>query len=204
MSAALITPDSNAKDCPGISAKGSVSEALAYPDRYELMVDIEAVGRIKIRPFRPNDVTLFEALFKSLTPRSIYLRFFCFLKQLPPTLRDQLAYIDHNRDIALVGMLQQEDKEIMVAEARVTPTGQNHNAEFSVLVADPWQGRGIGACLLQHCLDIARQRRYKRIFGVVLADNIHMLALGKKLGFSAAYCPSTREYELSKTYEENE
>jgi acetyltransferase len=69
-------------------------------------------------------------------------------------------------------------------------------------VADQYQGKGIGACLLAHCLNIARQRDIKEIFGMVLAENLQMLALGRKMNFTVSYCPSTREYELTKTLDD--
>jgi acetyltransferase len=173
---------------------------LCYPDAYEFMVDLPEVGCIRVRPFQPEDLPLFEALFRSLTPRSIYLRFFGFLKQLPSGLLDQLAHTDHSRQIALVALMPRDHHESMLAEARVILTPAGDEAEFSVLVADPWQGRGIGACLLAHCLEIAQRRHVRHIFGTVLADNVQMLALGRKLGFKVTYCPGAREYELSKDF----
>jgi acetyltransferase len=178
------------------------ADALSYPDNYEVMVDIAQVGRIKVRPFSPEDIALWEALFQSLTPRSVYLRFFCFMKQLSPSMQRRLTCIDPEQEIALVAMLQRDCDQIMVGDARVIETQSRQSAEFSVLVADHYQGKGIGACLLSHCLDIARKRGIRHIFGMVLADNIQMLALGRKLGFSVVYCQGSREYELSKVFPE--
>jgi acetyltransferase len=178
----------------------AIPEGLCYPKVYAFTVDLPEVGPIKVRPFQQGDIDLFETLFRSLTPRSVYLRFFGFLKQLPPDLRDRLDRIDHDRQIALVALRTQDDQEIMLGDARVMITEDGQSGEFSVLVADQWQGKGIGACLLAHCLDIARSRHVDHIFGVVLAENVHMLALGRKLGFKATYCPGSREYELSKFF----
>jgi acetyltransferase len=176
---------------------------LSYPDNYEVMVDIAQVGRIKVRPFSSEDIVLWEALFQSLTPRSVYLRFFCFMKQLSPSLQRRLMCIDPEQEIALVALLQRDNEQIMVGDARVIETQPKQSAEFSVLVADHYQGKGIGACLLSHCLDIAQKRGIRQIFGMVLADNIQMLALGRKLGFSVVYCQGSREYELSKVFPES-
>ena len=43
--------------------------------------------------------------------------------------------------------------------------------EFSVVVADQWQGKGTGAALLQRCLIIAKERRIQKVMGTVLAEN---------------------------------
>ena len=173
-------------------------EGLTYPDQYELLVDIAEVGRIKIRPFQPDDIALYETLFKSLTPRSIYLRFFCFLKQLSPSMREQLVCFDHQRDIALAALLLQGDKETMVAEARVIQTGQDRGAEFSVLVADHLQGKGIGTILMEQCIRAARELGMTTLWALVSSENSSARRLARRLGFSEKAIPrtSTRELEM--------
>ena len=72
---------------------------------------------------------------------------------------------------------------------------QTH-AEFSVVVGDQWQGKGIGAELLKRCLYIAKEYKIKKVWGIVLSENTQMLALGRKLGFKIAKVPEANEYEL--------
>ena len=72
---------------------------------------------------------------------------------------------------------------------------QKH-AEFSVLVGDPWQGKGIGAELLQRCLSIAKERDVETVYGQVLAENTQMVALGRKLNFKIKRIADSNEYEL--------
>ena len=86
--------------------------------------------------------------------------------------------------------------EKMLGVARVI-TGRNPGeAEFAVAVGDPWQGQGIGAALLQHCLLIASKRGIKKVSGTVMAENTHMLALGRKLGFRIQKAEGAGEYGL--------
>lgn len=195
-------PQTKEKTAAKVFGGIKIPEGLSYPDRYRVAVDIVEAGSLLIRPFFRDDTKLYEALFQTLTPRTIYLRYFFFLKKLSPAMLNQLAEIDHRRDIALVALVPEYDQDIMIADARVTRIERGDCARFSILVADRWQGMGIGACLLAHCLNIARQRDIKEIFGMVLAENVKMLALGRKLGFTVSYCPSTREYELSKTFDD--
>ena len=75
-------------------------------------------------------------------------------------------------------------QESMLGVARVILAHNPKEAEFSIIVGDPWQGKGIGATLLQRCLSIAKERGLEKVNGVVLAENREMLALGKKLGFN--------------------
>ncbi len=170
-----------------------------YPDRYELTTVIPGVGKILVRPIRQGDTAMFEALFESMTPHSVYLRFFSFLRQLPPQMLQRFTDIDYDQEIALVALLTEGGRASMIGDARVVHTLKPGCAEFSVMVADQWQGKGVGACLLQHCLALAARRGFKNIHGIVLAENKNMLALGRKLDFAIRHVPGSSEYELTKT-----
>jgi acetyltransferase len=85
----------------------------------------------------------------------------------------------------------------MLGVARIIYANDLKEAEFSVVVADQWQGKGIGAALLQRCLSIARDQGLENVTGFVLAENTQMLALGKKMGFKSKKVMGTNEYELS-------
>ena len=86
----------------------------------------------------------------------------------------------------------------MLGVARVITYPRNRkHAEFSVIVGDLWQGKGIGAELLKRCLLISKERGIEKVNGMVLSENLQMLALGRKLGFSVKRIPGESEYELN-------
>ena len=174
-----------------------------YPDQYEEHTTTNTGIGIFIRPIRPEDAPLLVDLFESLSPRSVYLRFFTPLKQLPHTMLARFTQIDYDRHIALVALGETEPSEKMLGVARVISGRNISDAEFSVVVADPWQGKGIGAALLQRCLSIAQERGIQKITGTVLAENTQMLALGRKLGFTIRKEADIPEYELSIDFENN-
>ncbi len=62
-------------------------------------------------------------------------------------------------------------------------------AEFALVVADHWQGKGIGATLLDRIERIARNRGVPALEGDVLYDKQPMLALARKLGFGVKVHP---------------
>jgi acetyltransferase len=168
-----------------------------YPDEYEKHVRTDTGIGIFIRPIRPEDAPLLVALFDTLSPQSVYFRFFTPLRYLPRSFLARFTQIDYDRHIALVALSESEPIEKMLGVARVI-TGRNpREAEFAVAVGDPWQGQGIGAALLQHCLLIARERGIEKVNGTVLAENTHMLALGRKLGFRIQKAEGAGEYGLS-------
>jgi acetyltransferase len=57
-------------------------------------------------------------------------------------------------------------------------------AEFAVIVADPWQGKGLGPRLMERLIEIAREQGVKLLHGDVLAQNQPMLEMVKRLGFT--------------------
>jgi len=169
-----------------------------YPNQYETRTKHEGIGELFIRPIRPEDAPLMVELFKSLSQQSVYFRFFSPLKMLPPGMLARFTQIDYDREIALVALWVTEPHEKMLGVARViTDIYNKKNAEFSVVVGDPWQGKGIGAELLKRCLSISKERGIEKVQGLVLPENTQMLALGKKLGFTAKKVPGEDEYHLS-------
>jgi len=169
-----------------------------YPNQYETRTVREGIGELFIRPIRPEDAPLLVELFKSLSQQSVYFRFFSPLKMLPHGMLARFTQIDYDREIALVALCGTEPNEKMLGVARViTDIYKHHHAEFSVLVGDPWHGKGIGAELLKRCLLISKERGIENVQGLVLPENTQMLALGKKLGFTAKKVLGEDEYHLS-------
>ena len=171
-----------------------------YPDQFEEHTRTSEGIDIFIRPIRPEDAPLLVGLFESLSPRSVYLRFFSPMKRLPHSMLAVFTQIDYDRHIALVALSESNSKEEMLGVARIILERNLKEAEFSVVVGDQWQGKGIGATLLQRCLSIAGDKGLDRVTGVVLAENTQMLALGKKMGFKSKKVLGVNEYELSKDF----
>jgi len=64
-------------------------------------------------------------------------------------------------------------------------------------VADPWQGKGLGEKLIERVIEIARDNEVKSLWGEVLATNLPMLGLVKKLGFTIeAFDEGVRRVEM--------
>jgi acetyltransferase len=166
-----------------------------YPEEYEAHETVKGNIPVFIRPIKPEDAPVYVELFKILSPTSIYYRFFTPMRELRPEMLARFTQIDYDREIALVAVEESTGNERMLGVARIIGDPDSKHGEFAVLVGDPWHGRGIGALLLQKCLDIAKDRGFETIMGLVLKENRNMLALGKKLGFEIEKHEG-EEYEL--------
>lgn len=169
----------------------------SYPNHYESYITCKSGDKLLVRPIWPEDAPLMVELFESLSPQSIYRRFFTKLTELPQSMLARFTQIDYDREIALVAISFSGSKEKMVGVARVVSGANIKRAECAVLVADQWQRKGIGSELLKRCLEISHKRGIKEIFGIIMAGNKQMLALGKKMGLNINWCPSENEYDVT-------
>ncbi|MCP3891291.1 MAG: GNAT family N-acetyltransferase [Desulfobulbaceae bacterium] len=167
-----------------------------YPGEHEYRMVTKSGMDIFVRPIKPEDGPLYVDLIERLSPTSLYYRFFRVLKKLPPAILSRFTQIDYDRDIALVAIAEKEEAERMLGVARIIGDPDGLEGEFAVLIGDAWQGKGIGETLLRKCLLIAEKRGFKHIHGVVLRENINMIALGKKMGFVMKRGEYPGEYEL--------
>ncbi len=154
-----------------------------YPQHLERHDLTDLQMPLFIRPIKPEDAPLFVELFNTLTPTSIYYRFFSVVKTLSPEILARFTQIDYDREISFVGLDDEEERERMLGVANI--------------LGEPWQGKGIGARLLLQCLRIAQERGMEIVWGTVLAENRYMVALGKKLGFTVKQGEDPSEYKLT-------
>ncbi|MGD8769948.1 MAG: bifunctional acetate--CoA ligase family protein/GNAT family N-acetyltransferase [Desulfobacterales bacterium] len=153
---------------------------------------------IFVRPIRPEDAPLLINLFDTLSPTSIYYRFFGHLKSLPHSMLVRFTQVDYDREIDLVAVDDgDKNEERMLGVSRVFTDPDGKRAEFAILVGDPWQGKGVGARLLEISLGIAKNRGIETVWGTVLQENQGMLALGRKLGFKISKSAEPGEMELT-------
>jgi acetyltransferase len=110
----------------------------------------------------------------------------------------RFTQVDYDREIDLVAFDEgDKGEERMLGVARLITDPDGKRAEFAILVGDPWQGKGVGARLLEISLRIAKNRGIETVWGTVLQENDGMLALGRKLGFKISKSAEPGEMELT-------
>lgn len=174
-----------------------------YPVHHETRFVLDDGKLVLIRPIRPEDAPLLESLFAEMSSQSLYFRFFSSIRKVPPQMIARFTQIDYDREVALVAVQGAGEKETMMGVARIIPTHDGKSAEFAIVVGDRWHGKGIGARLLKRCLALAWMRGIRRVFGLVMTDNVNMLALGQKLGFTRRMLPRENAYELALDFDGN-
>ncbi|MGE5338931.1 MAG: N-acetyltransferase family protein [Gemmatimonadota bacterium] len=141
-------------------------------------------GRVvTVRPVLPQDAEAEQAFVGALSPTSRRERFHLTLNMLPESVLRQFTEIDYRSHVALVAEANGDDDEsILVADARYVRRADPAIAEFALVVADEWQGVGLGNALLQRLVQHARRSGVARLQGDMLASNAAMAALAHRFG----------------------
>lgn len=167
-----------------------------YPDQYKISTTTKAGLKILIRPIRDEDAPLLSVLFQSLSPRSIYFRFFMPLKTASEEMLARFTHIDHDRHVVLVATQSSTEAERILGVFRLMRNADGNEGELAIVVGDPWQGKGVGARLFEHGLSVAKERGIESLFGTVLAENITVLSLTRRLGFTIKWDSDASAYHI--------
>ena len=150
-----------------------------YPVELEGEIALQDGTRVRVRPIRPEDAELEQRFFDLLSEQSRYQRFMQYLPHLPPKMLARFTQLDYDRELALVAIHDDE----FIAVGRYAPNADGETAEFALVVADAWQGKGLGRALLERLCQAAREAGYRALYGDILEANHDMLDLAARLGF---------------------
>ncbi len=168
-----------------------------YPSEYVTTGAMRDGSTLTLRPIRPEDEPAMVHFHESLSERSVYLRYFHHLSLSERVSHERLTRIcfgDYDRQMVLVA---ENGIGQIVGVGRLNREPGGAEAEFALLVGDPWQHSEIGTELLTHLLRIGRGERIPRIYGYILEQNRAMQEICRKLGFHVKYVPGEAAFEAS-------
>jgi acetyltransferase len=139
--------------------------------------------RLCLRPTRPADALGIQDFIRHLSAATRRARFFAPIHELAPAA---LARLTSRR--ASVFVAETVDGCI-VALAEYAAGDDAGTCEVALVVADAWQGRGLGRLLMDRLLQAARAAGVERAVVDVLCGNDAMLALARRYDFAAACSP---------------
>jgi len=140
---------------------------------------------VAIRPIAVDDFELELAFTQGLSRESGYQRLMS-ARRLSRAEIERLVRIDGECEAALIATTTLAGRERLVGVARFVREQCGETAEIALVVADDWQGRGLGRRLMHGLIAAARRRGVRRLVGTTLSENIAMLALARTLGFETA------------------
>jgi acetyltransferase len=139
---------------------------------------------VLLRPMKPEDEPLVADFLRKCSDDTIYFRYFKLIKNWTHEMLIRFTQNDYDRELGLMAVGQPPSPEVMMGVSRLVIDRTRKTAEFAVIIADPWQGKGLGPQLIARVIDIARDQDVDLLYGEVLSQNQPMLELAKKMGFT--------------------
>ncbi len=170
-----------------------------YPNQYESPWMLRDGTPVLLRPMRPEDEPLVFDFLQKCSDDTLYFRYFRLIKNWTHEMLVRFTQNDYDREIGLMAVGQPPGPEVMMGVSRLVMDADRQTAEFAIIVADPWQGKGLGPRLVQGAIDIARDQGVKRLYADVLPQNQPMLDLAKRLGFAVKRRDDIMRLELALT-----
>jgi ribosomal protein S18 acetylase RimI-like enzyme len=147
-----------------------------------------------IRPVRPADLAALSDFFAGLSARTRYLRFFGPVTPGPDLLRLLTGCGGHTHALVAVR------RGVIIGHAMAadrTGLRGSRMTDIGVVVADAWQGRGVGSALVRALVAGAQVRGVTSLAMDVMPDNYPALGMikghwpGSRVGYSrdgVAFC----------------
>jgi RimJ/RimL family protein N-acetyltransferase len=132
------------------------------------------INALQIRKANFSDVEGIYNLYNSLSPDDLYMRFFSF-KRLS---EQDIVNLTKSSKVTLIAVIDSE----IVGEISLYDDG-----EFSLVVKPEHRRKGIGTLLVKSIIEEAKKLGMTKVKFYTLPDNIPMIKIGKKLGFTLRF-----------------
>ncbi len=119
-----------------------------YPKYLESYTVTKTGVKFFLRPVKAGDEHMLKAFFPSVSDKCIYQRFGLEGKVMNKERLKKLVNIDYMKQLAMVAILQDEDREMVAGLGQYTVNESTHTAEIALAVRDDYQNAGIGENIL--------------------------------------------------------
>jgi acetyltransferase len=158
-----------------------------YPEEYTREATTTGGLAVTLRPIRPEDEPAWHEMLDACSAETISLRFSAMVRHTHE-FATRFCFIDYDRELAIVAEVESGDGTKKLAGiGRLVADPARTRAEYAVLVADPWQRRGLGNLLTSYCLECApawgQSWGLRNVCAETATENTGMIAVFEGQGF---------------------
>jgi acetyltransferase len=154
-----------------------------YPEEYVHTDRLDDGTPVLLRPIKPEDEPMWHQLLASCSQESLWFRFLYLFKGTTHEMATRYCFIDYDREIAIVAEVQQDGQRSLIAVGRLVADADHTDAEYAILIADAWQGKGLGNLMTDYCLEICRNWGIRHVVAETVSSNTRMLGILRKREF---------------------
>lgn len=177
-----------------------------YPVSYIFPTQLKDGSLVQLRPIHPTDGASAKVFRKKVSDESVRDRFLGYIPSVSQKLIDRLTKIDYDSEMAIIAECVDNDKKEPIAVARIVGEAADlTKAEFALIIADKWQGKGLGATMTDYMISIAKDMGFKTLYALLYSHNVQMAEILRRRGFSfktEGYDTSLATLNLSESKKE--
>ena len=144
---------------------------------------------VVLRALSPDDLERELAFVEGLSSETRYLRLQYATAGMSREMAARLLELDHHDRLAMAGVESATGGDRIVGVCRYAREPESTTAEFAIVVADHWQGTGLGTELMRSLCHAARDRGVRRVVGETLATNRRFIDWARSFGCSVEIEP---------------
>ena len=137
---------------------------------------------VVLRALSPDDLELELEFVAGLSAETRYLRLQYATAGMSREMAARLLELDHHDRLAIAGVAAETGRERIVGVCRYAREPGATTAEFAIVVADDWQGTGLGTELMRSLCQAARARGVRLVVGETLSTNRRFIDWARAFG----------------------
>ena len=157
-----------------------------YPEEFTHRAKLNDGREVLLRPIKPEDEPRWHAMLNACSRQSLWFRFRHLFRETTHAMATRFCFIDYDRELAMVAEIETGGERKLIGVGRLVAGDDRHDADYAVLVADAWQGQGLGSLLTDFCLEIAVKWGVRRVWAETAASHPRMISIFKNRGFALA------------------
>ncbi len=163
----------------------------AYPADLERTWQAADGTPVTLRALRPDDLDRELDFIAGLSEETLRLRLQVAARGVSREDAKRLLQLDYRDTLAIAAFVRNAGSDTIVGVSRYSRLPGTDRAECAIVVADEWQGRGLGTELMRSLGTAARSRGLHSLEGTSLAGNQRILDWARRFGFKLRTQPNS-------------
>jgi acetate---CoA ligase (ADP-forming) len=137
---------------------------------------------IRFRLLRVNDMDLWTEFVNGCSPQSLWLRFLSPFSATPERAH-RFCDINPEKEFAIIAETTEGTHRKVIGIARLIKLSRNFEAEFALIVSDPWQRKTLGHLLSELSVGLAKHWGIKNVVSETMRENHAVIRVLKRCQF---------------------